>query len=99
MVYGEFAQEPAVNFCKELIELLPENHEKVYMTNSGTEAIEGAIKLAKKATGRSQLIGAYNSYHGSTHGALSLLGLENQKKDIVLSYQISVLSISMKKKI
>lgn len=80
MVYGEFAQEPAVNFCKELIELLPENHEKVYMTNSGTEAIEGAIKLAKKATGRSQLIGAYNSYHGSTHGALSLLGLENQKK-------------------
>ena len=69
--------------------------EKVYMTNSGTEAIEGAIKLAKKATGRSQLIGAYNSYHGSTHGALSLLGLENQKKDIVLSFQISVLSISM----
>ena len=80
MVYGEFAQAPAVNFCKELLELMPENHEKVYLTNSGTEAIEGALKLAKKATGRSELIGAYNSYHGSTHGALSLLGLENQKK-------------------
>ena len=80
MVYGEFAQAPAVNFCKELLELMPENHEKVYLTNSGTEAIEGALKLAKKATGRTELIGAYNSYHGSTHGALSLLGLENQKK-------------------
>lgn len=80
MVYGEFAQAPAVNFCKELLEMMPENHEKVYLTNSGTEAIEGALKLAKKATGRSELIGAYNSYHGSTHGALSLLGLENQKK-------------------
>ena len=82
MVYGEFAQAPAVNFCKELLEMMPENHEKVYLTNSGTEAIEGALKLAKKATGRSELIGAYNSYHGSTHGALSLLGLENQKKRI-----------------
>ena len=63
MVYGEFAQEPAVQLCKELIELLPENQESVYLTNSGTEAIEGALKLAKRATGRSELIGAYKSYH------------------------------------
>jgi len=79
MVYGEFAQAPAVNLCKELIKLLPENQESVYLTNSGTEAIEGALKLAKRATGRSELIGAHQSYHGSTHGALSLLGSEFQK--------------------
>ena len=80
MVYGEFAQAPAVQLCKELVELLPDNQEQVYLTNSGTEAIEGALKLAKRATGRSELIGAYQSYHGSTHGALSLLGSEHQKK-------------------
>lgn len=79
MVYGEFAQAPAVSLCKELVELLPHNHESVYLTNSGTEAIEGALKLAKRATGRSELIGAQNSYHGSTQGALSLLGSEHQK--------------------
>lgn len=79
MVYGEFAQEPAVHLCKELVALLPDNQEVVYLTNSGTEAIEGALKMAKRATGRSELIGAYQSYHGSTHGALSLLGSENQK--------------------
>ena len=79
MVYGEFAQEPALNLSKELIDLLPENHQSIYLTNSGTEAIEGALKLAKRVTGRSELIGALNSYHGSTHGALSLLGSEHQK--------------------
>lgn len=79
MVYGEFAQAPAVSLCKELIELLPDNQESVYLTNSGTEAIEGALKLAKRATGRSELIGAYQSYHGSTQGALSLLGSEHKK--------------------
>ncbi len=80
MVYGEFAQEPAVLLCKELLELLPSSHQSVYLTNSGTEAIEGALKMAKRATGRSELIGAENSYHGSTQGALSLLGREHQKK-------------------
>lgn len=80
MVYGEFAQEPAVLLCKELLELLPPSHQSVYLTNSGTEAIEGALKMAKRATGRSELIGAENSYHGSTQGALSLLGREHQKK-------------------
>ena len=80
MVYGEFAQAPAVQLCKELVALLPNNQERVYLTNSGTEAIEGALKLAKRATGRSELIGAHFSYHGSTQGALSLLGSEHQKK-------------------
>ena len=79
MVYGEFVQAPAVKLCKELIELLPKNQETVYLTNSGTEAIEGAIKLAKKVTGREELISALNSYHGSTHGSLSLLGSDYQK--------------------
>ena len=79
MVYGEFAQEPSVTLCKELVAILPKNQESVYLTNSGTEAIEGAIKLAKRATGRSELIGSFKSYHGSTHGALSLLGSEHQK--------------------
>ena len=80
MVYGEFAQAPAVKLCKKLVQLLPENQEVVYLTNSGTEAIEGALKLAKRVTQRSGLIAAYQSYHGSTHGALSLLGNEKQKK-------------------
>lgn len=79
MVYGEFAQAPAVSLCKELTELLPDNQESVYLTNSETEAIEGALKLSKRATGRSELIGAHQSYHGSTQGALSLLGSEHQK--------------------
>ena len=80
MVYGEFAQEPSVTLCKELVAILPENQESIYLTNSGTEAIEGAIKLAKRATGRRELIGSFKSYHGSTHGALSLLGSEHQKE-------------------
>ena len=80
MVYGEFAQAPAVELCKTLVENLPENLEVTYLTNSGTEAIEGALKLAKRATRRSELIAAHNAYHGSTHGALSLLGVEEQKK-------------------
>ena len=80
MVYGEFAQAPSVTLCKTLVKLLPKNHEVVYLTNSGTEAIEGALKLAKRVTQRSGLIAANRSYHGSTHGALSLLGYEQQKK-------------------
>jgi len=80
MVYGEFAQAPAVALCKKLVDILPRNHEVVYLTNSGTEAIEGALKLAKRVTQRSGLIAAHRSYHGSTHGALSLLGYEKQKK-------------------
>lgn len=80
MVYGEFAQAPAVELCKTLVQDLPDRLEVTYLTNSGTEAIEGALKLAKRATGRTELIAAHNAYHGSTHGALSLLGVEEQKK-------------------
>ena len=80
MVYGEFAQQPTVQLCKELVSILPKNQQSIFLTNSGTEAIEGALKLAKKATSRNELIGSFKSYHGSTQGALSLLGLENQKE-------------------
>ena len=79
MVYGEYIQRPAVKLCEKIINKLPDNLEVIYLTNSGTEAIEGALKLAKKATGRKEFIAAKNSYHGSTHGALSLLGVEKQK--------------------
>jgi acetylornithine aminotransferase len=80
MVYGEFAQKPTVQLCKELVSILPKNQQSIFLTNSGTEAIEGALKLAKKATSRNELIGSFKSYHGSTQGALSLLGSENQKE-------------------
>ena len=80
MVYGEFAQGPAVRLSKRLIKALPAPLEQVYLTNSGTEAIEGALKMAKRYTGRQELIGAVNSYHGSTHGSLSLTGYEDIKK-------------------
>jgi acetylornithine/succinyldiaminopimelate/putrescine aminotransferase len=62
------------------VSILPKNQQSIFLTNSGTEAIEGALKLAKKATSRNELIGSFKSYHGSTQGALSLLGLENQKE-------------------
>jgi len=80
MVYGEFAQQPTVQLCKELVSILPKNQQSIFLTNSGTEAVEGALKLAKKATNRNELIGSFKSYHGSTQGALSLLGMENQKE-------------------
>ena len=80
MVYGEFAQGPSVRLSKKLIKALPQPLEQVYLTNSGTEAIEGALKMAKRYTGRDELIGALNSYHGSTHGSLSLTGYEEIKK-------------------
>ena len=80
MVYGEYAQAPAVELCKLLAQQLPKNLQVTYLTNSGTEAIEGAMKLAKRVTGRKEIIAAQNAYHGSTQGALSLLGVEEQKK-------------------
>ena len=80
MVYGEFTLEPAVDLAKELAAELPESLGVTYLVNSGTEAIEGALKLSKRVTGRGELIAAHNAYHGSTHGALSLLGAEQQKK-------------------
>lgn len=79
MVYGEYVQEPAVAFCKKLVSLLPSNLESVYLVNSGTEAIEGALKLARRVTGRSEILAAKHAYHGNTMGSLSLLGLEERK--------------------
>lgn len=79
MVYGEYIQEPAVTYCKKLVSLLPKNLESVYLVNSGTEAIEGALKLARRVTGRSEILAAKHAYHGNTMGSLSLLGLEERK--------------------
>jgi acetylornithine/N-succinyldiaminopimelate aminotransferase len=80
MVYGEYVQTPQVRFAEKLISLLPKNLNSVYFVNSGAEAIEGALKLAKRHTGRSSIIACYNSYHGSTHGALSVMGNEEYKQ-------------------
>ncbi len=80
MVYGEFILEPAVALTKLLSNFLPENLTTTYLTNSGTEAIEGSIKLARRATGRKEIVYAKNAYHGNTLGALSIMGLEERKE-------------------
>jgi acetylornithine/N-succinyldiaminopimelate aminotransferase len=76
MVYGEFVQSPQVQYAKLLTEHLPASLNTVYFTNSGAEAVEGAMKLAKRVTGRTGIIAFKNSYHGSTQGALSIIGDE-----------------------
>lgn len=76
MVYGEVVQSPQVLYAECLVKHLPQSLNSVYFTNSGAEAVEGAMKLAKRATGRAEIIAARNSYHGSTQGALSILGDE-----------------------
>jgi acetylornithine/N-succinyldiaminopimelate aminotransferase len=76
MVYGEFVETPQVKFAKALTEQLPASLNSVYFTNSGAEAIEGAMKLAKRVTRRTRIISFKNSYHGSTQGALSIMGDE-----------------------
>lgn len=73
-VYGEFVQAPQVQFATKLLEQLPSSFGSVYLTNSGAEAVEGSMKIAKRFTGRRQIIAAKNAYHGSTQGALSLIG-------------------------
>ncbi len=80
MVYGEFVQSPQVNFAKALADVLPVNLNCTYFVNSGAEAVEGAMKLAKRYTSRTELIACKNSYHGSTQGALSLMGSEEFKQ-------------------
>jgi acetylornithine/succinyldiaminopimelate/putrescine aminotransferase len=80
MVYGEFVESPQVKYAERLISFLPPQLNNVYFTNSGTEATEGALKLAKRVTGRTQLISFKNGYHGSTQGALSMLGDETFKR-------------------
>ena len=79
MVYGEMIQSPQVKYAERLVSLLPPNFETCFFVNSGSEAIEGAMKLAKRYTGRSRIISCRNSYHGSTHGALSIQGSEIYK--------------------
>ncbi len=74
MVYGELVETPQVRYAARLASLLPDGLESVYFVNSGAEAIEGALKLAKRFTGRTRLISMRRAYHGSTHGAMSLMG-------------------------
>ncbi|MBO0322085.1 aspartate aminotransferase family protein [Muricauda sp. CAU 1633] len=79
MVYGEYVQQPAVEFTKLLASHLPEKLETTYLVNSGTEAMEGALKLARRYTGRSEIIAAEKAYHGNTMGSLSIMGFEERK--------------------
>ena len=76
IVYGEFVQAPQVQYAKQLTGLLPEALQSVYFTNSGAEATEGAMKLAKRVTGRTKMVAFKGAYHGSTQGALSVMGDE-----------------------
>ena len=80
MVYGEYIQKPAVELSKLLADNLPESLDTTYLVNSGTEAIEGSIKLARRFTGRSEIIAAKNAYHGNTMGALSLMDYQERKQ-------------------
>jgi acetylornithine/N-succinyldiaminopimelate aminotransferase len=80
MVYGEYIQKPAVELTKLLANNLPYPLETTYLVNSGTEAIEGALKLAKRATGRSEIIAAHKAYHGNTMGSMSVMGFEERKQ-------------------
>ena len=79
-VYGEFVQAPQVQLATELLEVLPDSFQSVYFTNSGAEAVEGSMKVAKKFTGRREIIAAKQAYHGSTQGALSLIGNDEYRE-------------------
>lgn len=81
MVYGEYAQDKPVALCKLLAEATPDPLEITYLVNSGAEAIDGSLKLAKRYTGREEIISFKNSYHGNTHGALSVSGNETHKRE------------------
>ena len=106
MVYGEYIQEPAVAYTKLLASLLPAPLETTYLVNSGTEAIEGALKLARRFTGRSQIIAARHAYHGNTMGSLSIMGFEERKSAfrplipdvgfIHFNFEVDILSITEK---
>lgn len=78
MVYGEFIQKPQTELCKLIASQLPDSLNCIYLTNSGTEAAEGALKLAKRVTGRYEIVAAENAYHGNTQGAMSVCGREAQ---------------------
>ncbi len=81
MVYGEFVQSPQIKLAEALVKTLPSGLDSVYLLNSGSEAIEGAMKLAKRYTGRAGLTSCTNAYHGSSQGALSLAGNESLKRN------------------
>jgi len=81
MVYGEYSQEKPVELCKLLAQATPEPLEVTYLVNSGAEAIDGALKLAKRYTGREEIISMKEAYHGNTHGALSVAGNEFHKRE------------------
>ncbi len=91
MVYGKYVQSPQVKLAEKLIDILPKQLNSVYFVNSGSEAVEGAMKLAKRITGRTEIISFNKAYHGSTHGALSVLGDEEMKN----SYRPLLPSISI----
>ncbi|HSI90985.1 MAG TPA: aminotransferase class III-fold pyridoxal phosphate-dependent enzyme, partial [Adhaeribacter sp.] len=80
MVYGEFVQAPQVRLAEAISKTLPDSLSISYFVNSGSEAVEGAMKLAKKFTGRTEFVSCYNAYHGSTQGSWSLTGSENFKR-------------------
>lgn len=80
MVYGEYVQAPQIMLAKALTDLLPEHLNSVFYTNSGTEATEGALKLAKRVTGRTEIVSFRDAYHGSSHGSLSVMGNETFKQ-------------------
>ena len=80
MVYGEYVQSPQIKLAKAITDLLPENLNSVFYTNSGTEATEGALKIAKRVTGKTEIICFKDSYHGSSHGSLSVMGNETFKQ-------------------
>ncbi|WP_200977425.1 aspartate aminotransferase family protein [Echinicola sp. 20G] len=80
MVYGEYVQSPQAQLAKALVSTLPKKMDNVYLVNSGSEAVEGALKLAKRYTGRREIISCVNAYHGSSHGALSVGGNEIFKR-------------------
>lgn len=79
MVYGEYTQNPQQELANLLAEVLPEQLNSTFFVNSGTEANEAALKLAKRVTGRTELVSCHKSYHGSTHGSLSVTGNEHKK--------------------
>jgi len=80
MVYGEYIQAPQVKLAHALAATLPEKLDNVYLVNSGSEAVEGALKLAKRCTGKTKIVSCHNAYHGSSHGALSVCGNESLKQ-------------------
>ena len=80
MVYGEYIQSPQVKLAAALAGLLPEKLNNCYFVNSGSEAVEGALKLAKRYTGRQKIVAFENAYHGSTHGSLSVIGNDSYQK-------------------